>query len=350
MERIIRYGELPRSKGETIYLRMETDPKLYIALMSRGYRIVNSIFDAEDETIYVTGKRQAIGYNDYQEYIDQVHENMEKSLRERNIEKPKTKNFSFYDLVNRRYKLPFVLKNETQNGGREKFLIETEKDYENLLNACDVLLDPKILRFIKSGNNDELKHSIDYEDYLTRNFVVQEYIETPSKYNTTVRIITTPSDDTLYTSLKYNKVEEFKDNTTMLGFLLSELFPLSTKSIVSNTLSGGENIQIGDPKLNGFERDLLRKHDIDSDNFQELVTASQETHKKLQRELGIICGFDYIYDKDKQKWYMLEYHSRPMLGDYSRRQGIDYVTEEDKLTAEGRVRATALSLVLKKTR
>ena len=81
-----------------------------------------------------------------------------------------------------------------------------------------------------------------------------------------------------------------------------------------------------------------------------MIKTSQETHKKLKRELGIICGFDYIYDKDKQKWFMLEYHSRPMLGDYSRRQNIDYETEADRVRAEGRVRATALSLVLKKTR
>ena len=37
-----------------------------------------------------------------------------------------------------------------------------------------------------------------------------------------------------------------------------------------------------------------------------------------------------------------------MVGDYSKRQGLSYDTKKDKLTAEGRVRATALSLVLKK--
>lgn len=350
MERIIRYGELPHACGESIYLRMETDPKLYITLMSRGYRIVNNIFDAEDDTIYVTGKRQAIGFSTIQEYIDQVHDNMEKSLKERDIEKPKTRKFSFYDLVNHKYKLPFVLKNETQNGGREKFLIQTEEDYKSLLSTCEILLDPRTLNFINSGSNDDIKHRIDYEKYLVNNFTVQEYIETPTKYNTTVRIITTPSNDTLYSALKYNKPDEYVDDTSMLGFLLSELYPLSTKSIVSNTLSGGENILIGDPTVSKFERDILKKHDIDSDNFQELIKTSQETHKKLKRELGIICGFDYIYDKDKQKWFMLEYHSRPMLGDYSRRQNIDYETEADRVRAEGRVRATALSLVLKKTR
>ena len=64
--------------------------------------------------------------------------------------------------------------------------------------------------------------------------------------------------------------------------------------------------------------------------------------------MGIICGFDYIYDQEKENWFLLEYHSRPMVGDYSKRQGINYDTKEDRITAEGRVRATALSLTLKK--
>ena len=39
-----------------------------------------------------------------------------------------------------------------------------------------------------------------------------------------------------------------------------------------------------------------------------------------------------------------------MVGDYSKRQNISYESKEDKVTAEGRVRATALNLTLKKTR
>ena len=71
-------------------------------------------------------------------------------------------------------------------------------------------------------------------------------------------------------------------------------------------------------------------------------------HEECKRELGIICGFDYIYDQERKEWFLLEYHSRPMVGEYAKRQGLSYDTVEDKLTAEGRVRATALSLVLKK--
>ena len=34
-------------------------------------------------------------------------------------------------LIEHKYKLPFVFKNENANGGKEKFLISTEEDYES---------------------------------------------------------------------------------------------------------------------------------------------------------------------------------------------------------------------------
>ena len=41
MEKIISYDELPYAKGQSVYLRMETDPKLYVSLISKGYRVIN---------------------------------------------------------------------------------------------------------------------------------------------------------------------------------------------------------------------------------------------------------------------------------------------------------------------
>ena len=146
-----------------------------------------------------------------------------------------------------------------------------------------------------------------------------------------------------------NQSESFLEKTPC-GYLLSEIYPLSTKSIVSNTLSGGSNILIGSNNYTSLEKEILNKHNTESEQFNELLTASKDVHKEFKSVLGIICGFDYIYDENKKKWFLLEYHSIPMVGDYSKRQNIKYETSEDRITAEGRVRATALSLVLKKTR
>ena len=94
--------------------------------------------------------------------------------------------------------------------------------------------------------------------------------------------------------------------------------------------------------------ELLKQHNIKSSKFEDLVDTSLKVHEANKEELGIICGFDFIYDQERDNWHLLEYHSRPMVGDYSKRQGISYKTKEDRITAEGRVRATALVKTLRK--
>ena len=343
MEKIIKYGEIPFSYGESVYLNSkEIDNKLVVYLMLKGFRVIEDIRLANDSTIYLTGCRQTYECKTKDEYKTLVDNNIQSFLSNRGITKPNTIKFSINDLINHKYKLPFVLKNENQNGGREKFLINTEEDYENLIKACK-----KLLSLVSNSKND-IKYRIDYGKYLNSCFSVQEFIETPSEYNTTVRVLTSSSKDLLYASLKYNKKEACNDNTTLLGHLLSKEYPLSTKSIVSNTLSGGENILLGEDNYKELEKTLLENHNINSNQFSSLIETTKGVHEKYNKELGIICGFDYIYDKNRDKWYLLEYHSRPMVGDYSKRQGIFYETSVDKLAAEGRVRATALSLKLKK--
>ena len=343
MERIIHYEELPRSKGQSIYLRMETDPKLYVTLMTKGYKIVNHINQADNKTIFVTGKRQAYEASTREDYISKIEQKIQDSLQLKGITKPKTVPFSFEDLMAHKYQVPFVFKNENQNGGREKFLIATEKDYENLMNTCNFLLKEDLVAL----NNNDIRYFIDYKKYLESGFTIQEYVDTPTEYNTTIRLLTSSAKQLLYGSLKYNKQEPLKDETTLIGYLLHHKYPLSTKSIVSNTLSGGENILLGEKEYSKEEQEILEKHNISSDNFQNLIQTTEEIHDEFQKELGIICGFDYIYDKEKDKWFLLEEHSRPMVGDYSKRQGLAYTTHEDRLIADGRVRATSLSLHLK---
>ena len=348
MERIVAYEDLPRSDGQSVYFRMETDPKLYFSLLAKGFKVISNIDKATDDTIYITGRRQDYECSTVEEYKEYVRNGLLKVLSSRNIYKPNTQQLNLKDLFEHKYTLPFVLKNENQNGGREKFLIQTEEDYENLIDACSFLLDQSLFRFISV--DEENKKKIDYYKYLTENFTIQEYIKTPSKYNTTVRLLSSSSNNLLYASLKYNKQEELHDNTTLLGYLLTKIYPLSTKSIVSNTLSGGENLLIGENNYSKEEKKLLDSHNIKSEKFDEVVQASLDAHNKFKKELGIICGFDYIYDQEKDKWDLLEYHTRPMVGDYSKRQGIIYNTREERIEAEGRVRATALSLTLKKNR
>lgn len=347
MKKIISYDDIPISRGESIYFRMESDPALYYNLLAKGYHLVNHVVEADIDTIYLTGQRQIYGFRSREEYLSDLDDRICDSLRMRNIRKPKSYHFSYTDLVNHKYQLPFVFKNEILNGGREKYLIETPDDYENLIAACDFLLDRRVFCLLPF-DSDDIKMKINYEKYLNSGFTVQEYIETPTEFNTTVRVVTSSSHDVLYSTLKYNEPSESVDDTSLLGFLLREIFPLSTPSIVSNTVSGGENILLGENGYSDFDKRMLDRHHIDSEQFQDVIESSLDAHQECQRELGIICGFDFIYDKNRGKWYMLEYHDKPMVGDYSRRNGIAYKTKQERLEAEGRVRATSLDLVLKK--
>ena len=291
MEKIISYEEIPFSNGENIYLRNETDPKLYVSLLLKGYKVIKNISDADEKTIYVTGRRQDYLCKTYEEYRNKVINSIDNSFMNNDIIRPNTLSFSYEDLFNYKYKTPFVLKNENQNGGREKFLINNEEDYENLIKACKVLLNKKIIDFNFLKLND-IRFKVDYNRYLTENFTVQEYINTPSEFNTTVRILTTSFNDLLYASLKYNKKEDYIDKTSLLGYLLWKVYPLSTKSIVSNTLSGGKNILLGENNYIKEEKILLDKHNINSNKFNELLEVSKKIHNEYKKELGIICGFD----------------------------------------------------------
>ena len=226
MERIISYQELPFAKGESIYLRMETDPKLYLSLLSKGYHIVNHISDAEENTIYVTGKRQDNESTSADEYVQKVNLKYEGILSDRGFAKPKTVPFSYHALVNHQYSIPFVFKNERLNGGKEKFLIATKEDYDNLVRACEFLIERKYL-LLSPYQYDDVRNRIDYQRYLDLNFSVQEYVETPTEFCTSMRVLSSSSHDLLCAILKYKIPEEMEDDTTLLGFLLREVFPLS---------------------------------------------------------------------------------------------------------------------------
>ncbi len=350
MERIIDYSEIPyATNGQSVYLTMGSEPNLYLCLFQNGYHIINHLKDADSSTIFVTGRKQDYFCSSEEEYREKMDNYIQNAFQEHGITKPHTVSFSYQDLLDHKYHVPFVLKNEDENCGREKFLIATEEDYIQLIKTCHSLFDKRLLDICASNSRNPI-YKIDYEDYLSSHFRVQEYIQTPSQYNTTVRVLTSPAQSVLYASLKYNLPEKIHDKTSMLGTMLSEVYPLSTDSIVSNTAAGGENCLIDGEYHTDEEKDLLRLHHIDSDGFHQVLEASKDVHEKFRREIGVLCGFDYIYDPERDQWFLLEYHNRPMVGDYSKRCGVPYDTFYQRKFAEGRVRATAFNQVLQKTR
>ena len=109
MERIIGYNELPQAKGESIYLRFETDPKLYLELLSKGYRIIINVKDADERTIYVTRCRQDYEHATEEEFSKDLDNRIRGVLQASGVTKPRTMKFSYEDLVNYKYQLPRVV-------------------------------------------------------------------------------------------------------------------------------------------------------------------------------------------------------------------------------------------------
>ncbi len=339
VERVIRYEDIPYGNGQTVYIRAETDPFLHLKLSMKGYRIISDISRADENTLFITGQRQ-VGdpsfQRDYQNVVDVLSS-------EYSINKPHTEYVNGLKLISRGYKLPFVFKNESINGGKEKFLIATEEDYDKLIS---MYLGINYFSFVRT--EDFLYHSRDYRHYIDRHFVIQEYVNTPSVYNTSLRVLTSSSGEVMYSALKYKEPVVSNECTSLISYWLTIMDPLSTKSIVSNTLSGGSNVLIGAGRYTPLEERLLADHSIGNEEFNRVMQAASQAHVACRTELGNICGFDFIFDNVKKIWHLLEYHEKPMVGDYVRRQDISYKTKGEHLVADGLVRATSLVLELKR--
>ena len=205
---------------------------------------------------------------------------------------------------------PAVLKNELTNGGIDKFLIETPEQLE------------KIKKFYKKFHNIE-PYKTNFE-----NCIFQQYIETPTNHQTYLRVLMSASGDAMGASLKYSQVSEkhrepegifekyFWDKN-------SEYF-LNCKGMF-NYYSNGGNILFSQPRFSYDNRNILKAHNIDPDNPtipDTVLEIASSIMKKCNKELGIICGFDFILNEKDNKWYYLENQAFPAIDEWAATKGI----------------------------
>lgn len=238
---------------------------------------------------------------------------------------------------------PAVFKNESQNAGIDKFLIENVEQLEIIKKFYKDFLDKK-----------------EYV-YTFKNCIFQQLIQTPTNYKTYMRLLMSASGDVLGASLKYSKnVESQNSNQGMFEpyFLnpQSEYY-LNCKKMF-NYYSGGENIFFPQPKYSSEKQSILKAHDIDPNNPEipsEVLEVSSAIAKKCNRQLGIICGIDFIYNEIDRKWYYLELQAFPAIEEWANRKDIR-VKKEGKniddyikyLTLELEVRYEALMMYMTK--
>lgn len=246
--------------------------------------------------------------------------------------------------------LPFILKNQKEDGGIDKILIESPKQLEIFKIFYEEINDYSFQEAIKrtkktwglgdnvvfeedgSSNSPVSISRINYKKRLKTDFVMQEFIQTPTKYNTSLRVITSSSGDILCASLKYSE-PNLNSSDCKYGLIDRYLsdpespFYLGSENVISNTVAGGNSILIGKDNYSDLEKEILQAHEIDPNNAsvpRDIVEAAINIAINCRRELGAISGMDFIFDNKTKKWKYLEQQEYPMMYTYCEAYNMPY--------------------------
>lgn len=216
---------------------------------------------------------------------------------------------------------PAVLKNEIQNGGVDKFLIENPEQLEKVKKLYE-----------RYSDNPYYKQTFSF-------CVFQQLIETPTEYKTYMRVLVSGSGELMGASLKYSehKYKEknvagiYKEKEKKASGLLEKHFwdenseyYLDTDPMF-NYYSGGSEINFCQPRYSYKSCGILEAHGIDGCNPNvpsEVLEVCSNIVTKCNRQMGIMCGLDFIYNDLDKKWYYLEFQSFPAIDEWLTTKGI----------------------------
>ena len=400
----MEFRDIPYGNGQTVYIdedwingedekdfllsmpeSMETSAQqvrreMIAYLTNSGYKVITDSSIADDDTFFFSPCWDKHINSNRSEYEIKTNKKIIESLAKGSIKMPFTIEFPDSTFPDQLPSLPFVLKNEHENGGKEKYLIESKEQLDILkkfyeeINAYDRKQREERVKKQYAWYNpnlefDEEGHSKDgfslllpnYKEILHNDFVIQKFINTPTKYNTSLRVITSSSGDILCASLKYSESCELptENNDSIFDrYLINPESPysLNCKSMVSNTIAGGSSILLGKDKYTELEKTILNAHEIDPNNAL-VPEAVKDTAIRIalncKREIGSISGMDFIFDDNEKCWKYLEQHQYPMLITYAEAYGLPYYTDPKHFFETNRLvdidsRLNALSLTINK--
>lgn len=200
---------------------------------------------------------------------------------------------------------PAVFKNESTNAGKDKILIETPEQLETFKKFYEAYK-------TKPGYKEQFECSI-----------FQQLIETPTENKTYMRVLMSASGDVLGASLKYSRpsMQERPLQGTFEKHLLDPKSPYYLNSSqMFNYYSGGGNINLGDTRLCYSDKQILIEHGIDPENPEvpaAVIEVAANIARNANKELGIMCGIDFIMDKKDGKWYYLEVQAFPAIEEWA---------------------------------
>lgn len=368
----IVFPEISKDRSNPVYDFYQEIFKFFYA---KGYKIVTDSKTVSDDAFFFTPCLDKHKNETMEDYHQAKTNKIKNELGKAGIEEPLSVGI-FDDGFDSVLPLPFVLKNMESQGGENKYLIRTPEQLELLrrfYREINLYVRERNARLAneKWGYDfklefDEKGHCLDrrcidsinvpdIQKYIRKNVIMQRYIKTPTKYNTSLRVMISSSGDVLASSLKYAEANEEKqvEYYDLDEFLADPESPyyLNSESIVSNTVAGGNSILLDKENYTELEREILEAHGIDPDNAGvpgSVLEAVKNVAKNCRREIGAICGLDFIYDDEEKKWKYLEEHEFPMLYSYAEKHGIPYYpNDEDFYTTNKLVDAHARLVSLK---
>lgn len=248
---------------------------------------------------------------------------------------------SFYDYIKNPF-FPAVFKNELLNAGKDKFLIENIGQVEIIKKFYEL-----------TASNPRYKMAYD-------NIIFQQLIDTPTEHKTYMRVLMAASGDVMGASLKYSKAKTtpLNEDSMFEPYFLkpNSKYYLKAKKMF-NYYSEGGNILFSQDFFLKEEKKILKAHGINPQNPvvpEDVLEVASSIAKNCNKELGIICGIDFILNEQDGKWYYLEIQAFPAIEEWAIGKLVksiqsnsldDYI---NYLTLELEARHEALMLVMQR--
>lgn len=371
--------DIPINQSNPVY---EAYKEMFKSLYENGYKIITDSSIVSNDAFFFTPCLDEHVNKTKEDYSNKKKSKIYYNLINEGITEPLSVSFppnSFPDVLP---SLPLVLKNEESQGGEEKFIIRTPEQLAVLKKFYD-----EINPYARKKQIEKLKHVwscypdlefdqngksnrgicidfIDYKKEFHKNMRLQKFIKTPTKYNTSLRVLTSSSGDILAASLKYaesSTSNEEKHYGLFDKYLSDPDSPyfLGSECIVSNTIAGGNSILLGEDSYSVPEQEILLAHGIDPTNAivpEGVMKGCINIAINCKREVGAICGIDFIYDAEEKTWKYLEEHEYPMLYSYAQKYNIpydpkatDFFTTNQLLDMKIRLHALTLTMCKKQS-
>ena len=309
-------------------------------LENEGFIVTTDKDEIDENTICLVMDETALCENDVpvEEYKKMFDQKMKESGGE-NFYYPYTVKIEEY------FENPFfpaVFKNEIQNGGVDKFLIENNEQLEI------------IKKFYNEYHEEEpFKEAFECS-------VIQQFLKTPTKYATYLRVLAGGSGEVMGASLKFSA--RSSSNINQEG-LLEKVFldPKSNYFINAqkpfNYYSEGQNISFSQPSYSDEKKSILKAHGLDVENLSipsQVLDVCENIMDKCNRELGVLCGFDFLLNESDGKWYYLENQAFPAIDEWASENRVTLPNSKklkgylQQLEIEMNVRYEALMMLVNK--